>query len=55
MSHHHATNQSEMAMTTSVGIGSCAPKLANTDLNAGMTKIMMMKVTMIATVTTAIG
>ena len=44
-----ATVQSEMAMTTSVGVGRSAPKLENTLLNAGITKIMITAVITIAT------
>jgi hypothetical protein len=33
-----------MAMTIKVGAGRSAPKLLNTSLKAGMTKIMMMAV-----------
>ena len=47
-----ATVQSEMAMTSSVGAGRSAPKLENTLLNAGMTKIMITAV--ITTATTMI-
>jgi hypothetical protein len=45
----------EIAITTSVGAGRSAPKLANTDLNAGMTKIMMTAVMMNATPMIATG
>src|SRR6185436_15586404 len=44
-----ATVQSEMPMMTSVGVGRSAPKLANTLLNAGITKIMITAVITIAT------
>src|SRR3990172_7156707 len=49
------TNQSEIAITTSVGAGRSAPKLENTDLNAGMTKIMITAVMMMATATIDTG
>ena len=44
-----------MAMTISVGAGRSAPKLVNTCLNAGITKIMMIAVMMNATIITAVG
>ena len=43
------------AITISVGAGRSAPKLVNTSLNAGMTKIMITEMTMIATTITEIG
>lgn len=42
-------------MTTSVGPGRSAPKLVNTFLNCGTTKIMITAVTMKATTSTEIG
>ncbi len=42
-------------MTIKVGAGRLAPKLANTDLNAGITQIMITQMTTIATTTTEIG
>ena len=53
--YHHATTKSDIAITTSVRNGRLAPKDENTCLNAGITKIMMMKVTTIATAITAMG
>ena len=46
IAHHQATKNSEIAITTRVGVGRLAPKLANTDLKAGTTQIMMTAVTM---------
>jgi hypothetical protein len=43
------TKKSEMAITTSVGAGRSAPKLENTFLNSGMTKIMITAVITMAT------
>ena len=44
-----------MAITTSVGAGRSAPKLVNTSLNAGITKIMMTAVMTKATTMMEIG
>src|SRR6185437_7402524 len=55
IAHHHATKKSEMSMTTCVSHGRLAPKLENTLLNAGITKIMITHVTTIATTMTEIG
>src|SRR6185503_18160302 len=55
MTYQYATNQSEMAITSSVGAGRSAPKFLNTCLNAGMTKIMITAVMMNATAMMAIG
>src|SRR6185369_18062298 len=44
-----ATVQSEIPMMTSVGVGRSAPKLENTLLNAGITKIMITAVMTTAT------
>ena len=55
MIHAYATKKSEIAMTTSVGPGKSAPKLENTLLNAGITKIMITAVTMKPTPMTAAG
>ena len=41
IAHHHATNQSDIAITTRVGVGKSAPKLLNNSLKAGITKIMI--------------
>ena len=54
-SHHHATTNSDIAMTISVGAGRSAPKLENTFLNDGITQTMMTQTTTIATMTTEIG
>ena len=54
-SHHHATTQSEIAITISVGAGRSAPKFVNTFLNDGITNTMMIHVTTIATTITEIG
>ena len=54
-SHHHATTNSDIAMTISVGAGRSAPKFENTFLNDGITKIMMIQTTTIATTMTEIG
>ena len=48
-------NDCVIAITTNVGVGRFAPKLANTCLNAGMTKIMITHTTTMATVITEIG
>ncbi len=53
--YHHWTKKSEIAITTSVGPGRSAPKLENTLLNAGITKIMITAVTMKPTASTATG
>src|SRR6185295_2434393 len=50
-----ATVQSEMPMMMSVGVGRSAPKLENTLLNAGITKIMITAVITIATTTIDTG
>jgi hypothetical protein len=42
-------------MTISVGAGKSAPNELNTDLNAGITKIMMIATTTKATTTTEAG
>ncbi len=55
MIHQYVTKKSEIAMTTSVGPGRSAPKLENTLLNAGITKIMITAVTMKPTASTATG
>ena len=55
IAHHHSTKKSEIAITISVSAGRSAPKLANTCLNAGITKIMMTAVMTNATTTIAIG
>jgi len=47
--------KSDMAITIRVGAGRSAPKLLNTSLKEGMTKIMMTAVMTIATTMTAIG
>ena len=39
--YQYSTKKSEIAITISVGAGRSAPKLVNTCLNAGITKIMM--------------
>ena len=44
-----------IAMTISVGTGRSPPKLVNTSLNAGITKIMMTDTTTNATISTVIG
>src|SRR6185437_6058829 len=53
--HQYLTKKSEIAMTCSVSQGRLAPKLANTCLNAGITKIMITQTTTIATTSTEIG
>src|SRR5262245_46108593 len=55
MMYQYATNASEMLITNSVGAGRSAPKLVNTCLKAGMTKIMITAVMMNATAMIAIG
>ncbi|OIQ67052.1 hypothetical protein GALL_513750 [mine drainage metagenome] len=55
ISHHHLTKISLMAITIKVGPGKSAPKLENTSLNAGTTKIMITAVTTKATMSTEIG
>ena len=50
-----STKKSDMAITTRVGAGRLAPKLENTPLIAGITKIIRITVTAKATVSTAIG
>ena len=47
--------KSDIAITISVGAGRSAPKLLNTSLNAGMTKIMITQTTTMATTITDIG
>ena len=47
--------KSLIAITTSVGAGSSAPKEVNTSLKAGITLIMMTTSTTKATTSTAIG
>ena len=47
--YQYFTKKSDIAMTTSVGAGRSAPKLVNTFLNDGITKIMMTAVTRMAT------
>ena len=55
-SHHQLPmNQSEIAITTSVGPGSSAPNPLNRSLNTGITKIMMTAVTTMATTMIEIG
>ena len=54
-SHHHLTNQSEIAITHSVGVGRSAPKPLNRSLKTGITKIMITAVTMKATTMIAHG
>ena len=55
-SHHQLpTNQSEIAITTSVGPGRSAPKPLNRSLKTGITKIMMTAVTTSATTMIEIG
>jgi hypothetical protein len=44
-----------MAITSSVGAGRSAPKLVNTSLKAGITKIMITVTTTKATTSTATG
>ncbi len=44
-----ATNQSEIDITISVGVGRSAPKLENTLLKAGITNIMITAVMTTAT------
>src|SRR5579871_5963899 len=53
--YQYLTKKSDMAITARVGAGRSAPKLVNTDLNAGITQIMMTASTMAATTTTATG
>ena len=53
--HQLPMNQSEIAITTSVGPGSSAPKPLNRSLNTGITKIMMTEVTTMATTMIEIG
>ena len=55
MAYQYSTKKSDIAMTISVGPGRSAPKLANTCLNAGITKIMMTAVMTNATTMIAIG
>ena len=56
ISHHqYATKNSDSQITNSVGAGRSAPKLVNTSLKAGITKIMMTTTTTKATTSTAIG
>src|SRR5687768_746525 len=55
MTYQYETNQSDMAITRRVGAGRSAPKLRNTSLNAGITKIMITAVIMKATAMIAIG
>ena len=55
MAHHHSTKKSEIAITRSVGAGRSAPKLLNTSLKAGITKIMITAVMTKATTMTEIG
>ena len=53
--YQYLTKNSEIAMTMSVGPGRSAPKLANTCLNAGITKIMITAVMTKATTIIATG
>ena len=53
--YQYSTKKSERPITNSVGAGRSAPKLVNTCLNAGMTKIMITAVMMNATTITATG
>ena len=55
ISHQYLTNMSDRFITNSVGAGRSAPKLVNSSLNAGITKIMITAVMMKATTITAIG
>ena len=55
MMYQYVTNQSERAITKRVGAGRSAPKLVNTCLNAGITKIMITAVMMNATAMIATG
>ena len=53
--YQYLTKKSDIAITTSVGAGRSAPKLVNTFLNAGITKIMITAVTRIATMMMVTG
>ena len=55
MAHQYLTKNSDIAMTTSVGVGRSAPNEVNTSLNAGITKIMITASTTNATTITATG
>lgn len=55
INHQYLTKISLMAITNSVGAGRSAPKLVNTSLNDGTTKIMITAVTTKATISTEIG
>ena len=55
IAHHHSTKKSDMEITIWVGNGNSAPKLVNTSLNAGITKIMITAVITNATTSTAMG
>ena len=50
-----STKKSDIAITTSVGMGRSAPKLENTLLNAGITNSMITATTIPATPITATG
>ena len=49
ISHQYLTKMSDRVITNSVGAGRSAPKLVNSSLNAGITKIMITAVMMNAT------
>ncbi len=53
--YQYLTKKSDIAITIRVGVGRSAPKLENTCLNAGITKIMIITVTRIATRMIAVG
>ena len=55
ISHQYSTKNSDIAMTSSVGVGRSAPKDEKICLNDGITKIMITATTMKATTSTATG
>ena len=55
MMYQYLTKASDIAITNRVGAGRSAPKLVNTCLNAGITKIMITAVMMKATAIMATG
>jgi len=55
MTYQYLTKKSDIAITINVGAGRSAPKLENTLLNAGITKIMMIAVIRIDTSTIIAG
>ena len=53
--YQYSTKKSETAMTSMVGAGRSAPKLAKTFLNSGTTNSIITETTRAATTTTEIG